>query len=87
MLHAVNSMPMKARVTESDSAPAAKAAPSGIDAAIAAPGAIDVIDWNSTSSRPTAFRSSCATEGSCVTGASCLMGAGLVTVHLPFVAG
>ena len=32
-----------------------------IDAAIAAPGAIEQIDWNTTSRKPTAFFSSCAT--------------------------
>src|SRR5665811_1536072 len=61
MLQAVNSIPTNAMLTESGSAPAAKAAPRGMDAAIAAPGAMDVMDWNSTSIKPTAFRSSCAT--------------------------
>jgi hypothetical protein len=32
-----------------------------MDAAIAAPGAIEQIDWNTTSRNPTAFFSSCAT--------------------------
>ena len=42
--------------TESGSAPPANAAPSGMEAAMAAAGAIDVIDWNRTSVKPTAFR-------------------------------
>ncbi len=61
MLTAVNSMPMNAMNTESGSAPPANAAPSGMEAAMAAPGAIDVIDWNRTSVKPTALRSNWAT--------------------------
>jgi len=57
ILTAVKSMPMKASATERGSAPEAKAAPRGIEAAIAAPGAIEVIDWKRTSARPTAFLS------------------------------
>ena len=44
MLAAVKRMPTKAMRTDSGSAPPAKAAPSGIEAAMAAPGAIEVID-------------------------------------------
>ena len=66
MLQAVNRIPTKAMSTASGSAPAAKAAPSGIEAAMAAAGAIEVIDWNSTPGRPTASRSSGATVVVCV---------------------
>ena len=45
-----------AKTTASGSAPPANAAPAGIDAAIAAPGAMSVIDWNSTSRKPIASR-------------------------------
>src|SRR5476649_1458585 len=73
MLQAVNSIPTNAMLTESGSAPAAKAAPRGMDAAIAAPGAMDVMDWNSTSIKPTAFRSSCSTGRGSVTADSSSM--------------
>jgi hypothetical protein len=61
MLDAVKKIPMKAKITASGSAPPASGDPKGIDAAIAAPGAIEQIDWNTTSRNPTAFFSSCAT--------------------------
>jgi hypothetical protein len=44
MLAAVKRIPTNAMRTDSGKAPPAKAAPRGIDAAMAAPGAIDVID-------------------------------------------
>ena len=48
---------MNAKITASGSAPPARGAPNGIDAAIAAPGAMEQIDWNTTSRNPTALRS------------------------------
>jgi hypothetical protein len=51
-------MPKKANTTASGSAPPARGDPKGIDAAIAAPGAMEQIDWNTTSRKPTALRSS-----------------------------
>jgi hypothetical protein len=48
----------RAKTTDSGSEPAASAAPAGIEAAMAAPGAMSVIDWNSTSRRPIALRRS-----------------------------
>jgi hypothetical protein len=60
-LDAVNKIPMKANTTASGSAPPASGAPKGIDAAIAAAGAMQQIDWNTTSRNPTALRSSCDT--------------------------
>jgi hypothetical protein len=45
-------------MTDSGSAPPARPAPAGIEAAMAAPGAMSVIDWNSTSRRPIASRRS-----------------------------
>ena len=45
---------MRAKTTDSGSEPPAKAAPAGIDAAIAAPGAMSVMLWNRTSRRPIA---------------------------------
>ena len=59
MLAAVKRMPTKAMSTDSGSAPPAKAAPRGIEAAMAAPGAIDVIDWKSAAMSPTWLRASC----------------------------
>ena len=53
---------MKAKTTASGSAPPASGAPNGIEAAIAAAGAIQQIDWNTTSRNPTALRSSCDTS-------------------------
>src|SRR5579872_1447176 len=58
MQAAVSRHAISARATESGSAPPAYAAPVGIDAAIAAPGAMSVIDWNSTSRSPMASRRS-----------------------------
>jgi hypothetical protein len=48
----------RAKTTASGSEPPASAAPAGIEAAMAAPGAMSVIDWNSTSRRPIALRRS-----------------------------
>jgi len=47
-----------AKITASGSEPPAYPAPAGIEAAIAAPGAMPVIDWKSTSRRPIALRRS-----------------------------
>jgi len=44
MLEAVKNIPMKANITARGSAPPANGAPNGIDAAIAAAGAIEQID-------------------------------------------
>ncbi len=55
---AVNRQATRATMTASGSAPPAKAAPDGMDAAIAAPGAIAVMLWNSTSRSPMAPRRS-----------------------------
>jgi hypothetical protein len=70
---------ISAKTTASGSDPPAYAAPAGIEAAIAAPGAMSVIDWKSTSRSPMASRRSpacacCATVPvaifrSCLTGA------------------
>ena len=49
---------MKAKTTASGSAPPASGEPNGIDAAIAAPGAMEQIDWNTTSRKPIAPLSS-----------------------------
>ena len=62
MLDAVKKIPKNAKITANGSAPPASGEPNGIDAAIAAPGAIEQIDWNTTSRNPTAFLSSCATD-------------------------
>jgi hypothetical protein len=61
MLDAVKKIPKKAKITARGSAPPAKGDPKGMEAAIAAPGAIEQIDWKTTSRKPTAFFSSCAT--------------------------
>jgi hypothetical protein len=45
---------MKANTTASGSAPPASGEPNGMEAAIAAPGAIEHIDWNTTSRNPMA---------------------------------
>lgn len=58
MLEAQNRQAMSANTTESGSAPPASTAPAGIEAAIAAPGAMSVMLWNSTSRSPMAFRRS-----------------------------
>jgi hypothetical protein len=44
MLDAVKKIPKKAKITASGRAPPANGDPNGIDAAIAAPGAIEQID-------------------------------------------
>jgi hypothetical protein len=54
----VKKIPKNAKITASGSAPPASGDPKGIDAAIAAPGAMEQIDWNTTSRNPTALRSS-----------------------------
>src|SRR5215831_9971649 len=56
MLTAQNRQAISANTTESGSEPPAKMTPAGIDAAIAAPGAMSVMLWNVTSRRPMAFR-------------------------------
>src|SRR5215813_8836020 len=56
MLTAQNRHATRAKTTESGREPPAKATPAGIDAAMAAPGAISVMLWNVTSRRPMAFR-------------------------------
>ncbi len=56
MLTAQSRHAISAKTTASGSAPPAKATPAGIDAAIAAPGAMSVMLWNVTSRRPMAFR-------------------------------
>ena len=56
MLTAQNRHATSAKTTESGSEPPAKTTPAGIDAAIAAPGAMSVMLWNVTSRRPMAFR-------------------------------
>jgi hypothetical protein len=58
MLEAVKKIPKNAKSTAKGSAPPARGDPKGIDAAIAAPGAMEQIDWNTTSRNPTALRSS-----------------------------
>src|SRR5215475_10509108 len=58
MLTAQNRHATKAKTTESGREPPAKTTPAGIEAAIAAPGAISVMLWNVTSRRPMAFRRS-----------------------------
>src|SRR5215831_8817343 len=56
MLTAQNRHAIRAKTTASGSEPPAKATPAGIDAAMAAPGAMSVMLWNVTSRRPMAFR-------------------------------
>ena len=56
MLTAQNKHATRANTTASGSEPAANATPAGMEAAIAAPGAISVMDWNRTSRSPMAFR-------------------------------
>ena len=58
MLEAVKRIPIKAKRTASGSAPPASGEPNGIEAAIAAPGAIEQIDWNTTSRNPIALLAS-----------------------------
>src|SRR6266487_3234562 len=56
MLQAQNRHAISANTTASGRDPAAKATPAGIDAAMAAPGAMSVMLWNRTSRRPIASR-------------------------------
>src|SRR5215470_1142915 len=56
MLQAQNKHAISAKTTASGSDPAAKATPAGIEAAMAAPGAMSVMLWNRTSRSPIAFR-------------------------------
>src|SRR5258708_6934129 len=56
MHHAQSRHATRAKTTDSGSAPPAKATPAGIDAAMAAPGAMSVMLWNKTSRRPIALR-------------------------------
>ena len=58
MLLAQNKQATIANTTDSGSDPPANATPAGIDAAMAAPGAMSVMLWNSTSRSPIAFRRS-----------------------------
>ena len=53
---AQNRQATRASSTDSGSEPPANAAPAGIEAAMAAPGAISVMLWNVTSRRPIASR-------------------------------
>src|SRR5213592_3604932 len=53
---ATSRQPTSARITDSGRAPAAKLAPTMIENATAAAGAMWVIDWNRTSLRPIASR-------------------------------
>jgi hypothetical protein len=48
MLEAVKKIPINAKITASGSAPPASGEPNGIEAAIAAAGAIEQIDWKTT---------------------------------------
>ena len=56
MLHAQNKQATRAKTTASGSEPPANATPAGIEAAMAAPGAMSVMLWNRTSRRPIASR-------------------------------
>src|ERR1700756_5142509 len=56
MLQAEKRQAIRANTTASGRAPPANATPAGIDAAIAAPGAMSVMLWNRTSRNPTASR-------------------------------
>src|SRR5215469_5832394 len=56
MLQAHGRHAISAKTTASGSDPPANATPAGIDAAMAAPGAMSVMLWNKTSRRPIAFR-------------------------------
>src|SRR5215204_5423602 len=53
---ATSRQPTRAKITDRGRAPAAKLAPTMIEKATAAAGAIWVIDWNRTSRRPIASR-------------------------------
>jgi hypothetical protein len=69
MLDAQSRHAISANTTESGSDPPAKATPAGIEAAIAAPGAMSVMLWNRTSRSPIAPRRSpgacCAAVSAC----------------------
>src|SRR5215469_756961 len=54
MHHAHNRQATSAKITDSGSEPPANATPAGIDAAMAAPGAMSVMLWNRTSRSPIA---------------------------------
>src|SRR5215469_5518290 len=56
IVQAVNNDATSAKTTASGRAPPANATPAGIDAAIAAPGAMSVMLWNRTSRSPMALR-------------------------------
>src|SRR5215472_14080008 len=56
MLDAQNRHAISAKITASGREPPAKATPAGIEAAMAAPGAMSVMLWNRTSRSPIAFR-------------------------------
>ena len=62
MLDAVKRIPINAKITARGSAPPASGAPKGIDAAIAAPGAMEQMDWNTTSRNPIALPSNLSTD-------------------------
>ena len=61
---AANRQATIATITDNGSAPPAKPAPAGIEAAMAAPGAIAVMLWNNTSRSPMAPRR--RPSGSCL---------------------
>src|SRR5450755_4465547 len=58
MLHAQNKHAISAKITASGNDPPANATPAGMDAAMAAPGAMSVMLWNRTSRSPIASRRS-----------------------------
>jgi len=63
MLTAQNKQATRAKTTESGSEPPANATPAGMEAAMAAPGAMSVMLWNRTSRRPIASRRRPSAEG------------------------
>ncbi len=56
MLQAQNKQATRAKITASGREPPANATPAGIEAAMAAPGAMSVMLWKRTSRRPMASR-------------------------------
>ena len=62
ILEAVKRIPIKAKSTAHGSAPPASGDPKGMDAAIAAPGAIEQMDWNTTSRNPIALLANLTSE-------------------------
>ena len=56
MLQAQNKQATRAKITASGRDPPANATPAGIEAAMAAPGAMSVMLWNRTSRSPMASR-------------------------------